>query len=150
MIMKSMIEKVSRPGRAHGLLGGRLSARINRSLSVKTGFRSLSFVVPTFVAGATAILLSIGSVGCVVAATGTDPGNDKSQTQELDNDTTTAGGNVAKVPDYETVKAGGQGGGPDPSPWRQSVEAQTGGPDGPDPSPWDVNTNAPTTNATRK
>ncbi len=92
------------------------------------------------------MLLSIGSAGCVVAATGTEDG--KSQTQGLDSTdsdtTTTASGDVAKVPDYEAVKAGGSGGGPDPSPWRQSIEAQSGGPDGPDPSPWDVNPNAPT------
>ena len=107
---------------------------------MKTGFRSLSLVG--------AIVLSISSVGCVVAATGTDTTDEKSQTQELDstNPTTTAtNGDVAKTPDYEAVKAGGQGGGPDPSPWRETVAGENGGPDGPDPSPWNVNSN--TTNA---
>jgi hypothetical protein len=108
---------------------------------VKTGFRSLTLVG--------AIVLSISSVGCVVAATGTDTTDEKSQTQELDttNTTTATTGDVVKTPDHDAVKAGGQGGGPDPSPWREAVAGENGGPDGPDPSPWNAN---PNTTNTRK
>jgi hypothetical protein len=121
------------------LLGG----RIQRSFVVKTGFRSLS-LVPI----AAAMLLSMSSIGCVVAATGTDTSDEKSQTQELDTTDTTATAisDAPKLPNYEAAKAGGQGGGPDPSPWRVSEEAANGGTNGPDPSPWDVN---PNTSATK-
>jgi hypothetical protein len=142
-------EKSARSEATRGLLSGRIKARFRRSFSVKTGLRSSS-LVPTLLA--TAMLLSIGSVGCVVAATGADTTDEKSQTQELDTTDTTAqtatNGDIPKTPDHDAVKAGGQGGGPDPSPWRETTEATNGGPNGPDPSPWDVNST--TTSSTRK
>jgi hypothetical protein len=144
-IMISTHQKSARAGQTRGLVGGRLVSCFKGSSVVKTGLRSLS-LIPI----ATAMLLSISSIGCVVAATGTDTGNEKSETQELDSTSATATGDVAKIPDHEAVKAGGQGGGPDPSPWRQGIEAQSGGGDGPDPSPWEPASNAPTTNTTRK
>lgn len=136
-------QKGARRAETRVLLGG----RIQRSFVVKTGFRSLS-LVPV----AAAMLLAMSSVGCVVAATGTDTTDEKSQTQELDTTdpttgaTTTTNGDVPKIPDSEAVQTGGQGGGPDPSPWRGvTEEAANGGPNGPDPSPWNVNSNTTTT-----
>jgi hypothetical protein len=154
MKLKSMKLKSMKPTNAamnahlessRALIAGRLATRIHRSSSVKTGFGVVSLVA----LGASMLMLSIGSVGCVVAATGQIDNDEKSQTEQLDTTTTTSAGDVTKLPNYEAVKTGGPGGGPDPSPWRNTVAAQSGGPDGPDPSPWDPTPNG-ATNTTRK
>jgi hypothetical protein len=111
--------------------------------SVNTRFRAIR--PATSLVASMMILLSMSATGCVVAATGQVDNDEKSQTEQLD--TTTASGDVPKVPNNDAVKTGGSGGGPDPSPWR--VAEQNGGPNGPDPSPWDQ-TPSSTANTTRK
>ncbi len=137
---------LTRHNETHASMTGRLVDPMKRSFSVKTVLSPVSLV-----AIAASIAMAF-STGCVVAATGSNvDANDKSQTEQLDTtDDTASVGTAAKLPDYDNAKAsGGQGGGPDPSPWRETVAAQTGGPDGPDPSPWDQNPLAQT-NTTRK
>jgi hypothetical protein len=143
--MKSAMN-LTRKNETHAFMTGRLVHQMKRSFSVKTVLSPV-----TLVAIAASIALAF-STGCVVAATGTNvDADDKSQTEQLDTtDNTSAGigaSTAAKLPDYDSTKAGGQGGGPDPSPWRETIAAQSGGPDGPDPSPWVSTSN---TNTTRK